>query len=181
MPYDENGKFYTTRIEDDLAGDDALGRMVDRSINAAKHGKKYQKLGAKGGSALGPIGALVGGALGGALGGIGGFILGDQETVFPIDMIAIPAYQAYLLSATPAFTIYIKEGEVLTQVQLTDAQESLVIVEADSTVKRKRAKGAGLPKKYAKMGFKKGWREYKKTPAYKRKQAAKKKKGGRKR
>ena len=25
----------------------------------------------------------------------------------------------------------------------------------------------GLPKKYAKMGFKKGWREFKKTPAYK--------------
>jgi len=28
---------------------------------------------------------------------------------------------------------------------------------------------AGLPKKYAKMGFKKGWREYKKTNAYKSK------------
>lgn len=28
---------------------------------------------------------------------------------------------------------------------------------------------AGLPKKYAKMGFKKGWKEYKKTKAYKRK------------
>tara|TARA_Y100001951_G_scaffold102994_1_gene110854 strand:- start:479 stop:697 length:219 start_codon:yes stop_codon:yes gene_type:complete len=35
--------------------------------------------------------------------------------------------------------------------------------------KPKRKAGAGLPKKYAKMGFKKGWREYKKTPAYKRK------------
>jgi len=37
------------------------------------------------------------------------------------------------------------------------------------TSKPKRKAGAGLPKKYAKMGFKKGWREYKKTPAYKRK------------
>jgi len=35
--------------------------------------------------------------------------------------------------------------------------------------KPKRKSGAGLPKKYAKMGFKKGWREYKRTPAYKRK------------
>lgn len=35
--------------------------------------------------------------------------------------------------------------------------------------KKTRKSGAGLPKKYAKMGFKKGWREYKKTPAYKRK------------
>ena len=33
----------------------------------------------------------------------------------------------------------------------------------------KTGKGPGLPKKYAKMGFKKGWREYKKTAAYKRK------------
>ena len=37
---------------------------------------------------------------------------------------------------------------------------------------RKKASGTkdkrGLPKKYAKMGFKKGWREYKKTAAYKR-------------
>jgi hypothetical protein len=35
----------------------------------------------------------------------------------------------------------------------------------------KKKSGAGLPKKYAKMGFKKGWREYKKTAAYKRKKA----------
>ena len=182
MPYDEEGRFYTTRIEDDLAGDDALGRMVDRALNARKSGGIGAKIGSKAGSFLGPIGGTVGGVLGGTLGGISGFILGDQETVFPIDMIAIPAYQAYLLSGTPAFQIFIKEGEVLTQVQLTDAQESAVIIETAAPTKRKRAKGAGLPKKYAKMGFKKGWREYKKTPAYKRKQAAKKaKKGGRKR
>ena len=35
--------------------------------------------------------------------------------------------------------------------------------------KRSAKRKGGLPKKYAKMGFKKGWREYKKTPAYKRK------------
>jgi len=181
LPYDENGKFYTTRLEDDLSGDDALGRLTDRALNARKGAKIGSTLGGRGGSVLGPFGGAIGGIIGGTLGGISGFILGDQETVFPIDMIAIPAYQAYLLSGTPAFQIFIKEGEVLTQVQLTDAQESAVIVETQSTTgKRKRAKGAGLPKKYAKMGFKKGWREYKKTPAYKRKQAAKKKKKGRK-
>jgi len=38
--------------------------------------------------------------------------------------------------------------------------------------KRVRRPGAGLPKKYAKMGFKKGWKAYKKTPAYKRKKKA---------
>jgi len=43
-----------------------------------------------------------------------------------------------------------------------------------ATVKKKaiRRPGAGLPKKYAKMGFKKGWKAYKKTPAYKRKKKA---------
>ncbi len=79
------------------------------------------KVGAKlGGIVPHPAGRVVGATLG----AISGFILGDQETVFPIDMVAIPAYQAYLLSGTPAFQIYIKEGEVLTQVQMTDAQEA---------------------------------------------------------
>ena len=92
-------------------------------------------------------------------------------------MIAIPAYQAYLINGTPAFQIFLKEGEVLTQVIPTDAMEATVALDDPPTpVKRTRAKGAGLPKKYAKMGFKKGWAAYKKTPTYKRKQAAKKKK-----
>lgn len=81
--------------------------------------------GAKAGVRIGsllphPAGRVVGGALG----GISGFILGDETLVFPVDMVAIPAYQAYMLSGTPAFQIYIKEGEVLTQVQETDAQEA---------------------------------------------------------
>ncbi|GAI73868.1 unnamed protein product, partial [marine sediment metagenome] len=73
---------------------------------------------------------------------ISGFILGDQETVFPIDMIAIPAYQAYLLSGTPAFQIYIKEGEVLTQVMPTDAMEAVEAVKelSPSKPKKKRKK-----------------------------------------
>ena len=181
MPYDEEGNFYTTRIEDDLQGPRARERMEERAVNAAKFGRVGSRSGRAAGSFLGPVGASAGHVIGGALGAISGFILGDQETVFPIDMIAIPAYQAYLLSGTPAFQIFIKEGEVLTQVQLTDAQESVAIIDDVLPKKRKRAPGAGLPKKFAKMGFKKGWREYKKTPAYKRKQATKKrKKGGRK-
>jgi len=45
---------------------------------------------------------------------------------------------------------------------------------ASPSTKKKavRRPGAGLPKKYAKMGFKKGWKAYKKTPAYKRKKKA---------
>jgi len=163
LPYDENGKFYTTRL-----GDDDAERFEERILNA----KKYAAYGGRVGSVV-PLGGT---AVGTALGAIGGFILGDSTTVFPIDMIAIPAYQAYLLTGDPAFQIYIKEGEVLTQVMPTDAMEATVALTQDSPPsKRKRAKGAGLPKKFAKMGFKKGWAAYKKTPAYKKKQASKKK------
>jgi len=127
------------------------------------------------GAAIGSIVGPTGGVVGGTVGGIAGLIIGDNTTVFPMDMIAIPAYQAYLLTQQPSFTIFIKEGEVLTQVIPTDAMEATVALEEVSAPsKRRRAPGAGLPKMYAKLGFKKGWAAYKKTPAYKTKQARKK-------
>lgn len=62
-------------------------------------------------------GALIGGAIGGPPGAIGGGIagwfLGDKQTVFPIDMICIPAYEAYMIQGTPAFTVYARAGETL--------------------------------------------------------------------
>lgn len=130
MPYDKNGKFYTTRIEDDLQGDDPLGRLHERSVMA----RRGAKVGAGIGSRLGPVG----GALGGTLGGISGFILGDQTTVFPLDMVAIPAYQAFMIQGTPAFQIYIKEGEVLTQVMPTDAMEAVEALSEPSKPSKKR-------------------------------------------
>ena len=148
--------------------------------------KELAITGAAIGSLAGPVGGLAGGGIGATL----GLLVGDETTVFPLDMIAIPAYQAYMLAGTPALTIYIKAGETLvpTGGNVQDMAEGLVQAEAieqkvglnEKTTKRKRAPGAGLPKKYAKMGFKKGWREYKKTATYKRKQAAKKRKGRKK-
>lgn len=137
MPYDKNGKFYTTRLGDDLKGPNAVERLNERAANA----KQFAKVGGKIGSVV-PLGGT---AVGTALGAIGGFILGDQETVFPIDMIAIPAYQAFMIQGTPAFQIYIKEGEVLTQVIPTDAMQSTEIVESNTatntaTKKRKKSK-----------------------------------------
>lgn len=95
--------------------------------------------GAKAGVRIGsllphPAGRVVGGALG----GISGFILGDETLVFPVDMVAIPAYQAYMLAGTPAFQVYIKEGEVLTQVQPTDAQEAEESMETVSQPTKKK-------------------------------------------
>ncbi len=101
--------------------------------------------GAQVGAKLGSVVPLGGSVVGGALGAISGFILGDQETVFPVDMIAIPAYQAFMIQGSPAFQIYIKEGEVLTQVLPTDAMQSTEIIESNparntATKKRKKSK-----------------------------------------
>jgi len=138
--------------------------------------KELAITGAAIGSLAGPVGGLAGGGIGATL----GLLVGDETTVFPLDMIAIPAYQAYMLAGTPALTIYIKAGETLvpTGGNVQDMAEGLMQAEVieDKMVtqtKRKRAKGAGLQKKYAKMGFKKGWREYKKTATYKNKQKRK--------
>ena len=129
------------------------------------------------GAAVGSLVGPVGGVVGGSVGGLAGLIIGDATTVFPMDMVAIPAFEYASLNARPSFMIYIKEGEVLTQVIPTDAIEATVALEETTqiTSKKRRAKGAGLPKKYAKLGFKKGWAAYKRTPAYKNKQARKKK------
>jgi len=129
------------------------------------------------GGAIGSVFGPAGGAIGAGLGGVTGLIIGDNTTVFPIDMIAIPAYQAHLMQGNPQFTVYIKAGETLvpTGGNVLDMSENMDIeAAAEAPMKRKRSPGAGLPKKYAKMGFAKGWKAYKKTPAYKRKQSKKK-------
>ena len=132
MPYNSQGEYYSRRI--DLSDKEEVRERLSNARRGARMGGK-----------IGSIVPLGGTAVGTTLGAISGFILGDQETVFPIDMIAIPAYQAYLLSGTPAFQIYIKEGEVLTQVMPTDAMQSTEIVESNTatntaTKKRKKSK-----------------------------------------
>lgn len=112
------------------------------------------------GASIGAVGGPVGASIGGGLGAITGLIIGDETTVFPMDMIAIPAYQAYLLSQAPAFTIYIKEGEVLTQVMQTDAEEAQEILEAPTEKKKPRRK-TPRERRYA-AAFKKIQSKYKK-------------------
>ena len=86
------------------------------------------------GSPLGPVGSVIGGATG----GITGLIIGDQTTIFPMDMIAIPAFQAYLIQGNPSFQIFIKEGEVLTQVIQTDARQAEASLEVSAPKKRRK-------------------------------------------
>jgi len=126
LPRNSKGEYYSRRI--DLTDP----QEVRERISSAREGARI-------GGKIGSIVPLGGTAVGTTLGAISGFILGDQETVFPIDMIAIPAYQAYLLSGTPAFQIYIKEGEVLTQVIPTDAIEAVeAVLEAPQVQKKTR-------------------------------------------
>jgi len=64
-------------------------------------------------SELALTGAAVAGVPGAVVGGVAGLIIGDSTTVFPLDMIAIPAYQAYMINGVPAMQIYIRAGETL--------------------------------------------------------------------
>ena len=57
------------------------------------------------------VGSAVAGPIGAVGGGLAGWFLADNTTVFPVDMICIPAYQAYLIQGEPAFTIYARAGE----------------------------------------------------------------------
>lgn len=148
MPKRKDGTYYSTDPVEELKGalsgnEDDEKRIMERIGNA----RKYSGYGAR----LGSVVPLGGTAVGGALGAIGGFILGDQKTIFPVDMIAIPAYQAYLIQGTPAFQIFIKEGEVLTQVQPTDAMVSEAIVETGVRTKtKKKRKTSSYHSKYGK-------------------------------
>ncbi len=83
-----------------------------------------------------------------------GLLLADEKVVIPMDMVAIPAYQAYLLKEQPSFSIYIKEGEIITQVQPTDAMVSEAMIEepvrASSTKKVRKKRKSPYKKAYSK-------------------------------
>ena len=96
--------------------------------------------------ALGSLGGAIGGPIGAGVGAVTGLIIGDDTTVFPIDMVAIPAYQAYLINGNAAFTVYIKAGETLvpTGGNVLDMSENMDIEAAaemsEPKKKRKRSK-----------------------------------------
>jgi len=105
-----------------------------------------------------------------------GLIIGDEETVFPIDMIAIPAFQAHMLSGTPSMQIYIKAGETLvpTGGNVADMKENMdvkAVSEAPTPKKRKSSKWNQYVKRKAnhiklrsgKLDLKKMAKEFAKT------------------
>jgi len=53
--------------------------------------------------------------------------LADERIVLPLDMVCIPAYQAYMIQGTPALQIYVRAGETIipTGGNVRDVQEAL--------------------------------------------------------
>jgi len=102
--------------------------------------------------ALGGLGASLGGPLGGALGAGIGLIIGDGETVFPLDMVAIPAYQAYMIQGSPSLQVYIRAGETLmpTGGNVEDVQEVVRELDNSTINKPKRKKTTSYQRKYKK-------------------------------
>ncbi len=91
---------------------------------------------------LATLGGAIAGPIGAGVGAVTGLIIGDDKTVFPIDMIAIPAFQAHLIQGQPSFQIYIKAGETLvpTGGNVLDMQENMDIETAPMTEKPKKRK-----------------------------------------
>ena len=106
--------------------------MSDRIERAVSKGVLAGELATIGGSIGGPVGATAG--------AITGLIIGDRETVFPIDMIAIPAYQAYMIQGSPSMQVYIKQGETLvpTGGEVADVMEVLTPEPAKQRSKRRK-------------------------------------------
>jgi len=102
--------------------------------------------------ALGGLGAKIAGAPGAALGAGIGLIIGDGETVFPLDMVAIPAYQAYMIQGSPSLQVYIRAGETLmpTGGNVQDVQEVIESMDSPQTPSPKRKKTTAYQRKYRK-------------------------------
>lgn len=104
-------------------------------------GDRWERAASKGALAtsLAGVGMMAGGPAGAAIGGLIGLIVGDQPIVLQMDYIAVPAYEfsAVLQGQEPSHRILLKEGEVVAQVQPSEAQETEEILK-DSKKKKKR-------------------------------------------
>ena len=111
-----------------------------------------------------------------ATGVVVGLIIGDEEYQFPIDMVAIPAFQMHMLQGTPSMQVYIKAGETLvpTGGNVADMTENMSVEpvsQAPAAKKRKPSKWNRYVKRKAnhiklksgKLDLKKMAKEFAKT------------------
>lgn len=104
--------------------------------------------------------------------------LADERIVLPLDMVCIPAYQAYMIEGTPSLQIYVRAGETIipTGGNVKDVAEALEEADTDAV----HMGGIGTPKQ--KRGATAYQRAYKKafkqlSPDYKTKKGVWKKDG----
>lgn len=74
--------------------------------------------------------------------------LADATIVLPLDMVAIPAYQAYMIDGSPSMQIYIRAGETIvpTGGNVRDVQEALDEVDANvRNIPGQRPAQGGVP------------------------------------
>lgn len=101
--------------------------------------------------ALGGLGGQIGGPVGAGIGALTGLIIGDARYVFPVDMVAIPAFQAYMIQGNPHFQVYMRAGESLvpTGGNVEDVQE-VMEPQKELTETKKPKRKTAYQKKYSK-------------------------------
>ena len=72
--------------------------------------------------------------------------LADERIVLPLDMVCIPAYQAYMIQGSPSMQIYVRAGETIipTGGNVKDVEEALdealtPVVETTGVTMRKQS------------------------------------------
>lgn len=93
-------------------------------------------------SSLAATGAAVGGPVGAGVGAITGLIIGDEKTVFPVDVVCIPAFQAYLIQGSPSMMYYFRAGETVlpTGGNVQDVQEVVDSVATSQSIEPPKPK-----------------------------------------
>lgn len=118
--------------------------------------------------ALSGVGGAVAGPVGAGIGALTGLIIGDARYVFPVDMVAIPAFQAYMIQGNPHFQVYVRAGESLVPtggnvedvLQGFKEEEQLVSDVSKNTMKRAKKKKTAYQKRYSRS-FEKVKNKYK--------------------
>lgn len=135
----EGDKLPSKKIDPNRAITEKGGRGRDRVISGS--------IGAGTGAAIGTaIAPGIGTAIGAGIGGLTGLIFGDTNTVLPLDVIAIPAFEAHLISGNPSFMMYIRAGETIVAstsdevLDLANAQRRAEMLEPVMAKERKPRK-----------------------------------------
>lgn len=98
------------------------------------------------GGAIGSVFGPGGSAIGAGAGTLTGLIIGDNNTVFPVDMVAVPAFEWKGNLGDYSFKVYIRAGETLvpTGGNVADMSENMNVEAVSQSIeapkKRKRSK-----------------------------------------